>query len=243
MKQSAKFYQELLYPFQDGILSIVKKLNTPFYLTGGTALSRHYFNHRFSDDLDLFMNGNKSYSRYVEEIFHALEKNKVAGEFSIDYQRLRKEEDYTQLFLKKKAAQGSIDVELKIDLINDVAAHYGDFEKSKVLGQVDSWRNILSNKLSAIFRYEAKDFVDIWIIARKKAFNWKEIILEAKTKEAGVDPIAIFEIIKSFPPDVLSSIKWDRHVDEKIFSSDLSTIADAIFYGKENTLYSSRFPE
>jgi hypothetical protein len=189
------------------------------------------------------MNGNKSYSRYVEEIFHALEKNKVAGEFSIDYQRLRKEEDYTQLFLKKKAAQGSIDVELKIDLINDVAAHYGDFEKSKVLGQVDSWRNILSNKLSAIFRYEAKDFVDIWIIARKKAFNWKEIILEAKTKEAGVDPIAIFEIIKSFPPDVLSSIKWDRHVDEKIFSSDLSTIADAIFYGKENTLYSSRFPE
>ncbi|MBN1663686.1 MAG: nucleotidyl transferase AbiEii/AbiGii toxin family protein [Deltaproteobacteria bacterium] len=54
MKQSAKFYQETLYPFQDGILNIVKKLSTPFYLTGGTALSRHYFNHRFSDDLSLF---------------------------------------------------------------------------------------------------------------------------------------------------------------------------------------------
>jgi len=242
MKQSTKFYQEILYPFQDGILSIVKKLNTPFYLTGGTALSRHYFNHRFSDDLDLFMNGNKSYSRHVEDIFRALEENKTAGEFSIDYQRLRKEENYTQLFLKKKAAQDSIDVELKIDIINDVAAHYGDFEKSETLGLVDSWRNILSNKLSAIFRYEAKDFVDIWIIARKKAFNWKEIILEAKTKEVGVDPVAIFEIIKSFPPDVLSSIKWDMNVDEKTFISDLSTIADAIFYGNENTLYSSQLP-
>lgn len=224
-------------------MSIVKKLNTPFYLTGGTALSRHYFNHRFSDDLDLFMNGNKSYSRHVEEIFRALEKHKGDREFSIDYQKLRKEEGYTQLFLKKKAAQGSIDVELKIDLINDVAAHYGNYEKSEILGAVDSWRNILSNKLSAIFRYEAKDFVDIWIIARKKAFNWKEIIQEAKTKEAGVDPVAIFEIIKSFPPDVLSSIKWDVRVDEKTFISDLSTIADAIFYGNENTLYRTQFPE
>lgn len=236
MKQSAKFYPEMLYPFQDGILSIVKKLNTPFYLTGGTALSRHYFNHRFSDDLDLFMNGNKSYSRHVEEIFRVLEENKAAGEFSIDYQRLRKEEDYTQLFLIKKAAQVNIQVELKIDLINDVAAHYGDFEYDETLGLIDSWRNILSNRLSAIFRYEAKDFVDIWIIAKKKSFHWKEIILEAKTKEAGVDPIAVFEIIKSFPPDVLSSIKWDMQIDEEVFISDLSTMADDIFYGNENTL-------
>lgn len=29
-----KFYMERLYPFQDGVLNIVKKLNTPFYLTG-----------------------------------------------------------------------------------------------------------------------------------------------------------------------------------------------------------------
>ena len=117
-----------------------------------------------------------------------------------------------------------------------MAAHYGDFEYDETLGLIDSWRNILSNKLSALFRYEAKDFVDIWIIAKKKAFNWKEIILEAKTKEAGVDPIAVFEIVKSFPPDVLSSIKWDIQVDEKIFISDLSTMAVDIFYGNENTL-------
>ncbi len=32
-----------------------KKLETPFYLTGGTALSRHYFNHRYSDDIVLFV--------------------------------------------------------------------------------------------------------------------------------------------------------------------------------------------
>lgn len=214
----------------------MRKLNTPFYLTGGTALSRHYFHHRFSDDLDLFLNSNKSYNSYVEGIFSALEENQSVGEYLIDYQRLRKEENYAQFFLTKKISPANIDVELKIDLVNDVAARYGDFAHSETLGLVDSWRNILSNKLSALFRYEAKDFVDIWIIARKKTFHWKEIVPEAKTKEIGVDPIAIFEILKSFPADVLSSVKWNMQVDEKALISDLSIIADDIFFGNENSL-------
>lgn len=216
----------------------MRKLNTPFYLTGGTALSRHYFNHRFSDDLDLFVNDEPSYDRHISQIFQALEKGQKSGEFTIDYQRQRKEEHYTQFFLTKETSQSDRPVELKLDLINDLAAHYGDFEQSETLGLIDSWRNILSNKLAAIFRYEAKDFVDIWIIAKQKKFPWKEMIREAKTKEAGVDPVVIFEILKSFPSDVLSSVKWDMKVDEKSFISDLSTIADDIFKGNENTLNS-----
>ena len=31
----------------------LKTLNQPFYLTGGTAVSRGYLHHRYSDDLDL----------------------------------------------------------------------------------------------------------------------------------------------------------------------------------------------
>jgi predicted nucleotidyltransferase component of viral defense system len=151
-------------------MSIVRKLNTPFYLTGGTALSRHYFNHRFSNDLDLFVNDEPSYDRHISQIFQALEKGQKSGEFTIDYQRQRKEEYYTQFFLTKQTSQSDKPLELKLDLINDLAAHYGDFEQSETLGLIDSWRNILSNKLAAIFRYEAKDFVDIWIIAKKKKF-------------------------------------------------------------------------
>lgn len=243
MKPSEKFYQDFLYPFQDGILSIVRKLNTPFYLTGGTALSRHYFNHRFSDDLDLFVNDDKYYDWHVGQLLQALEDKQKTGEFVIDYPRLRKEEHYMQFFLTKETAHRNMLVELKIDLINDLAAHYGDFEQNEKLGKIDSWRNILSNKLSAIFRYEAKDFVDIWIIAKHKAFHWKQIILEAKTKEAGVDPIVIFEILKSFPLKVLSSVKWNIAVDEKAFLSDLSIIANDIFKGSENTLYMNGYKE
>lgn len=37
---SSDYYVANLYKLQDGILNIVRKLNVPFYLTGGTALIR-----------------------------------------------------------------------------------------------------------------------------------------------------------------------------------------------------------
>jgi predicted nucleotidyltransferase component of viral defense system len=51
-----KIFYTKLYAFQDELLKIVRAQNLDFYLTGGTALSRVYLNHRYSDDLDLFVN-------------------------------------------------------------------------------------------------------------------------------------------------------------------------------------------
>ena len=50
------FFLRQLYPFQDQVLRIVSVADTQFHLTGGTALSRGYLQHRFSDDLDFFVN-------------------------------------------------------------------------------------------------------------------------------------------------------------------------------------------
>jgi predicted nucleotidyltransferase component of viral defense system len=233
MKQSENFYRAILYPFQDGILNIVRQLNTPFYLTGGTALGRYYFKHRYSDDLDLFVNNQPDYSRQVAQILNALEENQKKFNFAIDYRRLRKEEHYTQIFL----TQLENAADLKLDLINDIAAHYGELENTKTMGRIDSWRNILSNKLAAVFRYEAKDFADIWIIAKHKPIAWREIIAEAKTKEAGIDPLALQEILRSFPSDEVAAVKWNIPIDQKNFIADLATIADDIFQGKENSLF------
>ena len=211
----------------------MRKLNTPFYLTGGTALGRHYFNHRFSDDLDLFVNSDPDYSRHVAQILNALEENQKQFNFAIDYRRVRKEEHYTQIFL----TQLENAADLKLDLINDIAAHYGELEHSKTMGRIDSWRNILSNKLAAAFRYEAKDFADIWIIAKNKPIVWREIITEAKTKEAGIDPLALQEILRTFPSDEVMAVKWSIPIDQKEFITDLATIADDILQGKENSLF------
>lgn len=44
-------------------------------------------------------------------------------------------------------------------------------------------------KIAAIFRYEPKDLADIWIIASKRAFNWRKTISDALLKEGAVDPV------------------------------------------------------
>lgn len=86
--------------------------------------------------------------------------------------------EFTQVFVHAPAVPQH---SLKIDFVNGVAAHYGDFETNERLGTIDSWRNILSNKISALFRFESKDVADIWIISKKKKFDWKTILEEAKT--------------------------------------------------------------
>lgn len=53
------FYFDRLYPMQDEVLRLIRSADTEFYLTGGTAASRGYLNHRFSDDLDLFVNDDR----------------------------------------------------------------------------------------------------------------------------------------------------------------------------------------
>jgi predicted nucleotidyltransferase component of viral defense system len=51
-----KSYYNRLYAFPDEIMKIIQRQGVHFYLTGGTALSRCYLNHRYSDDPDFFIN-------------------------------------------------------------------------------------------------------------------------------------------------------------------------------------------
>jgi nitrogen regulatory protein PII-like uncharacterized protein len=178
----------------------------------------------------LFVNKDINFNQHIEALYKVLQEKQRAGLFSIDYQRTRRSENFFQLFILKE------DVELKIDLVNDVASHYGDFINNHVLGKIDSLRNILSNKLSAIFRYEPKDVVDIWIICKNLKCNLREIIDEAKSKEAGVDPVALYEILSSFPLDKLSIIKWIEKPETEIFKKEIMQIAEDILHGRENSL-------
>jgi hypothetical protein len=50
------YYFRQLYPLQDRLLRVFGAADTSFYLRGGTAASRGYLQHRFSDVLDLFVN-------------------------------------------------------------------------------------------------------------------------------------------------------------------------------------------
>ncbi len=228
-----EYYIKSLYPLQDGILKLLKEIKIPFYLTGGTALSRHYFNHRYSDDLDLFVNDDSHYGEYVNIFNRSLIDLKDEKKILVDTKDIIRTEDYSQFLIKEPVEE----INLKIDLINDVAMHYGDFEFSDVLGKVDSWRNILSNKLSALYRNEVKDVADIVEIAAHKEFDWKELIFEAKEKDSSIEPIYISNILNSFPVSLLDKIKWVKKNNPALFMEKLQIITNDITLGKDNSLF------
>ena len=232
-----QYYLEKLYPLQDGVMSIIGKLGTPFFLTGGTALSRHYSHHRYSDDLDLFVNADPRYPEWVDAILKRLFDGEKNPSFILDRALIRKFENFTQLFVSDVNDTNCV---LKIDLVNDVAPHYGTCEIHQQLGSIDSWRNILSNKISALFRFEPKDIADLWILALSKEFRWSEILDEAKTKEVGVDPEIIYNILKSFPVDRLDIIRWVQKPDYNRVKENIDRMADDLFYGRNNTLASDQ---
>ncbi|KQC11357.1 MAG: hypothetical protein APR54_11025 [Candidatus Cloacimonas sp. SDB] len=225
MNTLESYYKEKLYPLQDGLLSFIKKSDLPFYLTGGTALSRHYFHHRYSDDLDLFLNNNKNFSSYTENLI-----KKISQNFSVDNNRFLKSENHIRLFIIED------NVELKVDFINDTAEHFGEFELDEIIGKVDNLRNILSNKITCLYRLDIKDIVDIWIISKHLKFKWDEIIREANIKQAGIDPLTINQILTTYPDNLLSKIKWIEIVDTKKFNQDVRKIAEDILMNRTNLL-------
>lgn len=64
---SGKDYRRL-YRFQTKVLETLKPVMDSFYLTGGTALGRFYLNHRFSEDLDFFLNMDSGFEKKVKMI-------------------------------------------------------------------------------------------------------------------------------------------------------------------------------
>jgi hypothetical protein len=150
-----------------------------------------------------------------------------------DNSSVRKFENFAQFFVSSINDETT---KLKVELVNDVAQHFGNNQVNETLGLIDSWRNILSNKLSALFRFEPKDIADIWIITKHKNFNWIDIMNQAKSKEAAVEPEVVYNIIKSFPNEELNLIKWSSQQNINEIKKDLEVIAEDIFWGLENSL-------
>jgi hypothetical protein len=124
----------------------------------------------------------------------------------------------------------------KIDFVNDVMFHYGDFQEAPFFPRIDHWRNILSNKLCALSRREPKDMADILFMAKRFQFSWPEIFNEARQKDLWVEPLEISKIIHEFPVSLLGEIKWVQPVDLEACATALKTLHQDIFHGRSNSL-------
>ena len=213
----SEFYEKNLYPLQDGVLSTLSRIGTSFFLTGGTALSRAYYNHRYSDDLDLFITRSKIFDD---------ELNRVLAMLQEDGFHMGPEKDFIRSkdFASIKVGYEESNRILKLDFVNDSVPHFGEIQKTDIFGRTDCIRNILSNKLSAIFRYAAKDIADIREIALHETIDWSEIIHEARQKEGGLELTYISEILKGMPQSEFETISWTKKPSWEVFQADINRI-------------------
>ena len=218
-----QYYEENLYPLQDGVMSILSRSGTDFFLTGGTALSRAYYNHRYSDDLDFFISQSQTFDEQLDKVLAMLQETGFLWSTDDGFTRAK---HYATIKVRKES-----EVLLKLDFVNDSAPVIGEISKTELFYRTDSIRNILSNKLSAIFRYAAKDVADIREIALREDVNWSQAIRDARQKEAGIDLIYISEILTGMPHSEFESIAWVKKPDWDVFKEDISNLTFEMLNG------------
>ena len=228
MPLQKEYYSDKLYPLQDAVLTVIAACDTEFYLTGGTVLSRWYLQHRFSDDLDFFVNAAVNFPDQADRALGAIEHAGLG--MRID----KRGEDFARI---RCSAHGA---ELRVDFVNDVPYRSGTTHSVDQFPRVDGWWNILSNKITAVGRREPKDAVDILFLCRTYEFEWEQVFHEAMQKATFIDPLDISVILSEFPKEFFSRVQWIADFSFDDGYSDLQTIAKDILQKKTNSLAGTR---
>ncbi|MBN2247047.1 MAG: nucleotidyl transferase AbiEii/AbiGii toxin family protein [Bacteroidales bacterium] len=223
------YYQNILYPLQDKVFGLLNALPVDFYLTGGTALSRAWLNHRYSDDLDFFLNGSDNFKIQTETVIRKL------PELNLKFDVLQADEGFARLVIFYENAS------LKIDFVNDIPFRTGIPVATGLYRLTDTMENILSNKISALPRFAAKDLVDVVFICHELPFGWNRVIDDAFQKDMWVNPVEIAKIIDDFPVSALDEINWINTPPEpEWFRQQLDIIVRDIIQGNANSLRSGK---
>lgn len=214
----ANFYFTRLYPFQDRVLRMLSDLDTGFYLTGGTAASRGYLQHRFSDDLDFFINHDERFHLWTDLCVDTLAK---ASDWRL--QVARKDIRFMRLLLERE------ETTLRLEFINDVPAHAGELHWHPVLGRLDSAENILANKVTAALdRQEPKDLADIWGFCCRMGLSLEDAISNAQSKAAGIFPPDLARVLLSATEMDWQLVRWHHGPPVTQFLADLRALGERL---------------
>jgi len=209
-------YFDSLYPLQDEVLRVIGGLETDFYLTGGTAASRGYLNHRFSDDLDFFVNDDRRFVLWADRLIQGLSS---VWQVQVGL----REERFVRLSILGKAEQ------LKIEMVNDVPSRVGPITVHPVLGRLDSAENILANKLTALFdRQEPKDMADVWGFCTRLGLPISQALEGAQGKAAGIFPVDLARILLGATRSDWELVRWIDAPEPGRFLADLRSLGEQL---------------
>ncbi|MEO6913595.1 MAG: nucleotidyl transferase AbiEii/AbiGii toxin family protein [Candidatus Baltobacteraceae bacterium] len=204
------FYLTRLYPLQNRILAIAGSYGQELVLTGGTALARCYFDHRFSDDIDLFHAGGhlRAMARdFAEALRH--------GEFDV---AVRIDQAGFSRFMV-----GDGTTEVQVDLGADlprvdapVLSEFGVY--------AHTLREIGANKIVAFEdRLEAKDALDLYYLTQR--LGWKEMVADADAKRVPLDYESLQRLVTQ---PLVGKALLSRPIDQPAFEAFLRDLRDQL---------------
>ncbi|HKL87048.1 MAG TPA: nucleotidyl transferase AbiEii/AbiGii toxin family protein [Treponemataceae bacterium] len=212
-----------LYLLQDEVLQTVFEEPLGYYLTGGTALSRFYLNHRYSDDLDFFCHDLVVFPDAFRLVYRKLKTKWSNATIEVDAR------DFKRVFIQQEKTL------LKLDFIADRVIRIG-LPVIRDGIYIDTVKNILSNKLSAILgRDEERDIADLICITMAYQFSWKTILDNLAVKESFEREDLLFRI-KTFPIENLKTVPFILKKTIAEYSDALLTISRDIRMQDENSL-------
>ncbi len=164
-----------------------------FYLSGGTALSAFYLQHRYSDDLDFFTRDAPALRLADQRI------ERAAGEAGLEIERVSRRGEHVQYFLSGDTEPAHPLV--KCELVSDPPPYFVD-PRSFDGVWVDDLLAIAVNKVGIITRYDPKDYFDRYLIAQSGRYRFEDLIALAKQKTLGLDDLTLaahFKAIEDMP--------------------------------------------
>jgi predicted nucleotidyltransferase component of viral defense system len=161
---------KILTPSQKSFLSefVKSELREVFRLTGGTALSAFYLEHRLSEDLDFFSKENVP--------LNVLERflKSVGSIKEISFSKL-----FDRNIFSLKKNDGSL---LKVEFTTNSLINIEDHVSIDHL-MIDSFLDLTVNKLCAIAdRFDAKDHVDVYCALKGSDLSLRDLIELAEKK-------------------------------------------------------------
>jgi len=216
----------ILTPKQSQFLEKVSKdeqITQRFYLTGGTALSAFYLQHRLSYDIDLFTEKQEVDQRLIEAFLKKIAKD--LGVVEVKRSQMMGLVSYILVFNDGQ--------ELKVDFTYYPFPRIEKGARFKNL-EVDSVYDIAANKLHTIFMQpRSRDYLDVYFIMQKYGYSLDELILAAKAKfDWHIDKITLasqFIKVTDFDESSLIIIPFNKKEMDEFFLSLAKSLEGDIF--------------
>jgi len=211
---------DALYDMQDRAIARMDSIEQGFHLTGGTALSRGYYGHRRSEDLDFFVNDSPLYGVWRDKCFEIFEQ--VAEEEGWRFHASLKGERFGRAMLHGAES-------LKVEFVNDVPGRVGVPQRHPVLGMMDTKENILANKITAfVDRQAAKDAADIYWLCCEDNLDILEAMTGASGKAAGIFPPLVARELDKWRKAGVPDVMWLKRPDPARFAQGLFRLIEDI---------------